>query len=274
MFLGMMFLATEMVVSTGWLGSHLKDDGLVVLHVGSEKDYGEGHIPGARLVTLGDISITGERGLRLELPPVAALKAALEKLGISNSSRVVVYPANESVQSATRVWFTLDYLGLGERASLLDGGLAAWRAEGRPMSTEAAPWAPGTLEVKARPDVVADAEWVRGHLDDAKVRLLDARLPEFYTGANAGNMPRAGHIPGAVNVPFPSVFDESRKLLGAEALRQKMGPAGETAVTYCHIGQQATVLYFVERYLGRQVKLYDGSWQDWSRREELPVAKQ
>lgn len=264
----------EMLVSTEWLAAHLPDDGVVVLHVGSQKDYDAGHIPGARLLTLVDISVTGEGGLRLELPPVDALKAALEKLGISNRSRVVIYPAADSVQSATRAWFTMDYLGLGDRAALLDGGLTAWRAEGRPASTETAQWAPGTLTVTPRPALVVDAEWVRAHLDDPKVRLLDARTPEFYSGANAGNMPRAGHIPGATNVPFPSVLDEKKKLLAPEALREKMGAATETTVTYCHIGQQATLLYFVTRYLGRDAKLYDGSWQDWSGRKDLPAASQ
>ena len=128
--------ATVMLVSTEWLGAHLKDEGLVILHVGSAQDYEKGHIPGARLIGLGDISITGERGLRLELPPAAALEAAFGKVGISDTSRIVIYPGTDSVQAATRVWFTLDYVGAGARASLLDGGLALWRAEGRPLSTE------------------------------------------------------------------------------------------------------------------------------------------
>jgi thiosulfate/3-mercaptopyruvate sulfurtransferase len=270
--LAMMSLAgVEMLVSTDWLAAHLKDDALVVMHVGSQKDYDAGHIPGARLLTLAEISVTGEGGLRLELPPVSTLKAALEKLGVSNSSRVVIYPAGEAVQAATRVWFTLDYLGLGDRASLLDGGLAAWRAEGRPVSTEAAQWTPGTLTVTPRPALVAEADWIHAHLKDPKVRVVDARTPEFYSGENAGGMPRAGHVPGAVNVPFSSLLGEGRKLLPAAELREKLGPAGGTTVTYCHIGAQATVVYFVARYLGHDVKLYDGSWQEWSGRKELPA---
>lgn len=265
----------SMLASGDWLASHLKDESLVVLHVGSQKDYDLGHIPGARLVTLGDVSITDERGLRLELPAVSALEEAFGRLGVPDAARIVVYAGTESVQSATRVWFTLDYLGLGDRAALLDGGLASWKAEGRPLSTQPASVQPRKFTAHAAPQLVVSAEWVRAHHDDPNVQLVDARLPEFYTGADAGGMPRAGHIPGARNVPFTSVFGEDGKLKPMQSLREILdaGRGQEPAVTvsYCHIGQQATVLYFVARYLGLDARLYDGSFQDWSRRPELPV---
>ena len=263
--------ADSMLVSGSALEKRLKDPATVILHVGSEKDYNAGHIPGARLVTLGDISVTGDGGLRLELPPVAALVAAFGKLGVTDKSRIVVYHGTDSIQSATRVWFTLDYLGLGERAALLDGGLAAWRAEGRPLSTESpAPVQPVAFAAKPNASLVVDAAWIQSHAKDASVDLVDARTPEFYTGANPGSMPRAGRIPGARSVPYPTLLDESGKLKPAAELKKALAP-GKMAVTYCHIGQQATVLYFVARYLGNDARLYDGSFQDWSMRSELPV---
>jgi thiosulfate/3-mercaptopyruvate sulfurtransferase len=253
----------------------LKDESVVILHVGSEQDYDAGHIPRARLVTLADISITDQSGLRLELPPVSELEVAFGRLGVSNGLRVVVYAGTNSVQSATRVWFTLDYLGLGDRAALLDGGLALWRAAGRPLSTEPASFQASKFTAHPRPELVVSTDWVNTHLDDPNVRLLDARLPEFYSGASAGGMPRAGHIPGARNVPFTSVLAEDGKLMPPESLRTILNGAGgqEPALTvsYCHIGQQATLLYFVARYLGLNARLYDGSFQDWSRRLELRV---
>ena len=264
-----------MLVSTDWLASHLRDESLVILHVGSPKDYDAGHIPGAQLVTLPDISITGERGLRLELPPVKTLEEEFGRLGVGNGVRVIVYPGTENVSGATRVWFTLDYLGLGRQASLLDGGLSLWRAEGRPLSTEAPRAAGRKFTATPVPERIANAEWIRAHLNDRLVQLLDARLPEFYSGASAGNMPRAGHIPGARNVPYTSLIEQHGKLKPASALRELMLTSGsqEPAVTvfYCHIGQQATVLYFAARYLGLNARLYDGSFQDWSGRSELPV---
>ncbi|SPE34425.1 putative 3-mercaptopyruvate sulfurtransferase [Candidatus Sulfopaludibacter sp. SbA6] len=265
----------SILVTGDGLASHLKDESLVILHVGSQKDYDAGHIPGAHLVTLGDISITDQSGLRLELPPVNELEAAFGRLGVSDGARIVVYAGTESVQSATRVWFTLDYLGLGDRAALLDGGLALWRAEGRPLSTGAASVQGARFTAHPAPQLVVSAEWVRAHLDDRNVQLLDARLPEFYSGANAGGMPRAGHIPGARNVPFTSVLAENGRLKPPQSLQAILISSGGQepglTVSYCHIGQQATVLYFAARYLGLNARLYDGSFQDWSRHSELAV---
>jgi thiosulfate/3-mercaptopyruvate sulfurtransferase len=258
----MSLAASLMLVSTGWLAAQLGSEAPVILHVGSQQDYEKGHIPGARLVTLADISMTGAGGLRLELPPVPALEAAFGRLGVGDNARVVVYAGTDSVQSATRVWFTLDYLGAGERASLLDGGLAAWQAEGRPLSTEAPRVEPRQFTAHARPEVVVDAAWVRDHLGGSQVALVDARTPEYYTTA---------HIPGARNVPFSSLLESDRKMKSAAVLGESLGPPGKPVASYCHIGQQATVVYFVARYLGRDARLYDGSFQDWSSRKELPV---
>jgi thiosulfate/3-mercaptopyruvate sulfurtransferase len=221
-------------------------------------------------VTLGSISVTGDRGLRLQLPPVADLVSAFGKVGVTDTSRIIVYAGSGGVQSATRVWFTLDYLGLSERASMLDGGMVAWRAGNRPVSTEAVPPAAGTFTARPRENVVVDAAWIQANAKS--VNLVDARTPEFFTGASAGSMPRGGHIPGARNVPYNTLLDEAGRFRSADQLRTMLGDS-KNVVTYCHIGQQATVPYFVARLLGLDVKLYDGSFQDWSSRPELPVGK-
>ncbi|MBL0156480.1 MAG: sulfurtransferase [Bryobacterales bacterium] len=257
------------LVATAWLAGQIGSPDLVVLHVGTEKDYAEGHIAGARLVRLMDIGVTDAQGLRLQLPAVDALQKTLGVVGVSDTSRIVVYAGNVSVQSATRVWFTLDYLGLGNRSSLLDGGLAAWRAEGRPVSTETSAPLAASFTAKPRPELVATADWIRSKLADPEFVLIDARTEEFYSGASAGSMPRAGRIPGARNVPFPSVFGADGKMKPKAELARMIG--SKPVVTYCHIGQQATVVYFVARYLGLEARLYDGSFQEWSGRKELPV---
>ena len=150
-----------------------------------------------------------------------------------------------------------------------------WRSEGRPVTSEALAVTPGKLTARPRADLVVDSGWVREHLRDAGVVTLDSRMPEFYSGANAGIAARAGHIPGARNIPYTSTLDEQRKFRSREALQELLAQAGaasgKTVVTYCHVGMQATVLYFVARSLGYEVRLYDGSFQDWSRRPGLPV---
>jgi len=267
--LASMAFAQDALLSVEALSGQLRDPNLVLLHVGSQKDYEEGHLPGARLVTLADISVTGQRSLRLEMPPLEKLEAALLKLGISNASKAVIYAANDTVQSATRVWFTFDYLSLS--AKLLDGGLAAWKAKGLPIATEATFFPPSTaVKLTPHPEWIVDADWVNAHRTDQGVVLLDARLPEFYSGENAGQMPRAGHIPGAWNLPFPTLLTPTKQFIARKQLGEQLGN-GSTIVTYCHIGQQATVLFFAGRLSGKNMRLYDGSFQDWSARTDLPV---
>jgi thiosulfate/3-mercaptopyruvate sulfurtransferase len=263
--------AADMLVSPAELQAELKNPRLVILHVGAAADYAAGHVAGAQLVTLADLSVPGENNLRLQLPPVDVLREKLMKMGVGNDSRVVVYTGNASMQSATRVWFTFDYLSL--KASILNGGLAGWRAAGLPVTQEVPQVvAASGLTVKARPELVVDAAWLSGHLKDASMALIDARLDEFYTGKNAGNMPRAGRIPGARNVPFPTLMTPGLEFLPAAELATKLGD--KPIVTYCHIGMQATVVYFSARLAGKDVRLYDGSYEDWSRRTELPVEVQ
>jgi thiosulfate/3-mercaptopyruvate sulfurtransferase len=267
-----------MIVSTDWLVNHLSDDSLVLLQVGERKEYEEAHIAGAQFIQLSDISTPRGKGLTLELPSVEELKTTFEKLGVTDKSRIVVYFSKDWVTPTARVYLTLDYLGLGDRTSILDGGLPVWQTEGKPVTAEIGP--PKTENFTPHPNtrLVVDATWVSSNLNKPGMAILDARNAKFYTGQDAGQMPRAGHIPSARNIPFSTlVEDGTNKFKSAEALRTLFTGAGvkpgDTIATYCHIGQQASLLYFVARYLGYDAHLYDGSFQDWSNRSELPVEK-
>ena len=267
----------SMIVSTDWLAKHLNDDGLVLLQIGDKKDYDAAHIQGAQYIQTSDISTPRGTGLILELPPVEQLKATFEKFGVTDKSRIIVYFGKDQVTPTSRVYFTLDYLGLGDRTSILDGGLPAWVAEKRPTTTEVGTPKPGSFTPHPNAKLVVDAAWVSGNINKPGVAILDARDNRFYTGESAGGMPRAGHIPSAKSIPFGTLVEDSNKFKSPEALRALFNTAGvktkDSIATYCHIGQQASLLYFVARYLGYDAHLYDGSFQDWSSRSELPVEK-
>ena len=267
----------SLIVTTEWLAQHLKDDSLVLLQVGEKDEYTAAHIPGAQLIQLSDISTPRGQGLALELPDIAQLKTNFEMLGVSNKSRIIVYCSKDWITPTARVFMTLDYLGLGDRTSILDGGLPAWRAEGRAVTTEVRTARRGAFTPRPNKKIVVDAAWVNANLNKPGVIIVDARAAKFYSGEDKGRMPRGGHIPGAKNISFDSVVENSNKFKSAEALRQLFNAAGvkqrDSVTTYCHIGQQASLLYFVARYLGYDAHLYDGSFEDWSHRPELPVEK-
>lgn len=273
-----------MLVETNWLSAHLSDPGLVLLEVGPKQNYEAGHIAGARFISLEDIALGMNRQqdpkqqLTLELPPAETLRAKFESYGISSDSRIIVYfSVKNSFQSATRVIFTLDYIGLGGRTSLLNGGLPGWTAAGKPVTAEV-PAAAKPGRVKATPEnrnLVADAEFVKSLGTRANHRLIDARMPNFYNGTDA-TYEKKGHIPGAVNLPFAELLDEKLTVDAAKAARlfEAAGvKAGDAVVAYCHIGQQATAVVFAARLTGHAVRLYDGSFQDWAVNARGPVEK-
>jgi len=265
-----------LLVTVDWLGGHLSDPSLVLLQIGEKKDYDKGHIPGAQFLEYESISTPHGQGLMLELPPVEQLVSVFERLGVSNRSHVILYFGTNWMTPTTRVYWTLDYLGLGDRTSILNGGLVAWQATHHPVSTEIKQSAKGSITPAPRKEIVADAEWVSSHLQQAGITIIDARTHEFYNGSQSDGNPRSGHIPGAANLSYLDVVDQdNNKFKSPDALKELFRAAGlkpgNLMVSYCHIGQRATVLYFAAKMLGYDAKMYDGSWEDWSRRKDLPI---
>ena len=270
-----------LLVSPAWLAEHLRDSSLVLLHVGAADGYAKGHIPGARLVGLYDLSHRAQNGLRLEMLSAEELHAKLTALGVSDDSRIVLYyDSLGGVTQTTRLVFTLDRAGLGDRTSVLDGGLAAWTEAGHALTTEVPRAASvGQLSPLAIRPIVVDGDYVRARLQTPGVAIVDGRTPAFYsgeqTGGAAGARHKTGHVAGAGNVPFSSVVDDSLRWRTPAELRALFAAAGvkpgDTVIAYCHIGQQATAALFAARTLGHQVLLYDGSFEDWSKRADAPV---
>jgi len=272
----------SMVVNTAWLAAHLKDPNLVLLHVGDPDEYKAKHIPGARFVSLSDIAVSDRSatGLILEMPPTAEdLRGRLAKLGISDDSRVVVYYGKDWVSPTTRVIFTLDYAGLGEHAVLLDGGMGAWERDGHAVTDAVPAERTGKLAPLKIHKTIVDAAFVRANMNKPGIALVDGRAAVFYDGVDTGGMKeqphKTGHITGAGNFPFTEVTNDNLMLRSPEELRALLTKAGvkpgDTVLGYCHIGQQMTAVIFAARTLGHKAVLYDGSMQDWSRREGFPV---
>jgi thiosulfate/3-mercaptopyruvate sulfurtransferase len=262
------------VVSPEWLSQHLNDPDLVVLNIANNRrEYTSGHVPGARMLWFGALA-PGNPDLATELPPLAQLDSIIESLGISNNSRIVVYSAQVS-PAAGRAYMTLDYLGLGDRTAMLDGGFAGWKERNLPVSTETPTVKRGKFTPRPNASAVVTADFVNASIDKPGVKILDARTSNFYSGEAAGMGGRAGHIPSAGSVPFTSLVDEKGMLKSRAAIAGMLAGAGvkpgDRVVTYCHIGQQGSLLYFASRYAGYQTSLYDGSMEDWGARAELPL---
>jgi thiosulfate/3-mercaptopyruvate sulfurtransferase len=267
----------DILVSTEWVAERLQDPSLVLLHVGNAESFERGRISGARLMEMAEFA-PEVGGLVTEMPDPASLRDVLERAGVASDSRIVVYSASSPPQIAARLYLTLVHFGLSDRASMLDGGLTAWLAEGRPVSTETVAVRRGALpELRAGTDLVVEHDYVAARIADGTAAVVDARDRGFWTGEEhlAMRALRPGRIPGAHSIPFRDMVDEQGRLHPVERLeaifREAGVEEGKPIIVYCHVGQQASLTGLAAKLLGREMKLYDGSYQDWSHRVDLPV---
>lgn len=256
----------SLLVSTAWLAEHLDDPSVVVLQVDGEGLYNNGHIPGTRFI--GHMAFVGSRdGTEHQMASPARIAEAFERVGVSDDSRVVIYGAP---LSAARAFITLEYIGMRGRVALLDGGMARWRAEGRPISTADPEIERGALAPRPRADVVVTADWVVDRLDDQHVALVDARPDREW---------ERGRIPGAGRLYWRWAMEGEGEIMlrSVSELRRLFVEAGhesdQTMVSYCAIGLRASMVYFVARYLGYDARMYDGSWSEWSRLGDVPIER-
>jgi thiosulfate/3-mercaptopyruvate sulfurtransferase len=246
-------------------------------------DHAAGHVPGAVFVDLDtELAAPPGTGGRHPLPELSRLEEVLRRAGISEGSRVVAYDhADGSV--AARAWWLLRWAGLSaDHVAVLDGGWAAWREEGLPVSTEEPAPEPGYVVVRPGGMPVLDADGAAA-LARSGV-LLDARAGERYRGEAEPVDPRAGHIPGARSAPSAGNAGHDGRWQEPEDLAERFrelgvepGSGPEAVGAYCGSGVTASSLVLALEYAGltapeKPAALYAGSWSDWSTDPDRPAA--
>jgi len=241
--------------------------------------YAEGHIPGAQFFDLDDDlsspPAANGHGGRHPLPDIDTFVTRLQAAGISHDTLVVAYDDMGGL-FAGRMWWLLKYLG-HDQVQLLDGGVQAWQAAGYDLDTAVPSFSHGDFAATLRPEMTATIDDVKDNLDVPDVLMVDARAAERYRGDTEPLDKQAGHIPGAINLPFAGnlagepaggLFKDKDALAERFADLQE----AETVIAYCGSGVSAAHNVLVMDEIGIKSKLYPGSWSDWSSRDDTPVA--
>lgn len=260
------------LVTPQWLNEHKSDPNVVILQVSFMKyEYDQAHIPGAGYLWPEWLAPNSPYG-NYNAPDIKKATELLNGFGISNNSHVIIYYVRNEIPAAARMFLTMEYLGLTGKVSMLNGGLDAWKKEGYSTTADVPSVKKGNVKLTSG-NVLVDKDYVLKTLSSSTGKVADARAQRFYDGEPTGN-PRDGHITGAGNIPYGELTDASNMLKPAVELEKYFAPVAskdQEIVTYCFIGQTASVVYVAGRVLGYNMKLYDGSMQEWSRLENLPM---
>ncbi len=257
----------DLVVSAAWLLAHRGE--VQALDARPVAAYAAGHLPGAASLPEGRLRAEVDP---VRLPALARLRALLEGAGVRAGRPVVVYD-DGSLKEAARVFWVLELLG-HPAVAVLAGGLPAWTAAGRPLERGTPRAERGRFVPALRAARIATRVDMRLAVDDPATLIVDARPPAAYEG-RVSSGPRAGHVPGAVNVPYRAHLDAEGRLLDRAGLRRLYGQrlrGVRRVYVYCDRGRESAVAYLALRLLGVEAAVYHGGWGDWSRAPGLPVA--
>lgn len=276
------------LVTTDWLHHHLDDPDLRIVDIRGHvlpptdppphyfnhyADYLERHIPGAVFIDWVREITDPADPRHARIAPPERFAAVMHRAGIADDTFVVAYD-DAAGMFAARLWWALNYYG-HPRVAVLDGGWNKWIAEGRPTTNRVPAIRPGAFMPRPQPDWVRTGDQVLTRLNTA-TKLVDLRSPQEYAG-KASRARRAGHIPGAVNVPRQMLVAPDGTLLPREALRAVFAAAGvdESApeiVTYCNAGVSASFGLLALRLAGLDRSAnYDGSWKEWGNDDSRPI---
>ncbi len=285
------------LAGTDWLGDHLEDLDIRVVdirgyvkktdlgegrqsaeYLGAREEYDEAHIPGSIYMDWTRDITDPENPVPAQVAPPERFAALMGSSGIGDDTHVVVYD-HAGGQFATRLWWALNYYG-HERVSVLDGGWEKWTAEDRPITAEVPAVEPATFTPRPQPEWRAEAEEVLAASENDGAFILDARDEGQYTGAVTRGEGRPGHVPGAKHLHADSLLREGGTFRSDEELAEKLREAGvpddreAPVVAYCNGGVAATVpLFALHRFGYRNLANYDGSWNEWGSREDLPAER-
>lgn len=275
----------DALVSTDWLERELGASDLRVVDAtkfmaGTDRDaraeYEAGHIPGAVFMDLAELA-DATNPIDNMAPPAEKFASRMQSLGLGDGSRIVIYD-DSPLKSAARAWWLLKLFGAHDVA-LLDGGLAKWKAEGRPLEM-------GKQTLRHRHFTVwRDAKAVRtkdqmlANVDSGAEQVVDARPAARFTGEERDPRPgmAPGHIPGSRSLPHSELFNSDGTWKRGDDLKAAFDAAGvdldKPLVTTCGSGMTATVVAFGAHLLGKDdVAVYDGSWTEWGADAATPKA--
>lgn len=270
----------EPVVSIDWLEKNLSDPKVVVIDIRKAEDYKKAHIPNSVNVFYNSWAVE-KSGRKNELPEIDDLQDVITNAGINNDSIVVIAGISDTpadLASMTRVAWTPSYAGF-EKVSVLDGGYSTWEKKGKAVTAEIKKVAPGNFKVKVNKNIYASMDDVKKFI--GKNTIVDARLPEAFFGVSKLDfVARAGHIESAVNLPFAWFYTKegvfkAKEEMAAIAKGVVGSEKNKEMIVYCDTGKVASAGWFVlKKVLGYEnVKLYDGSAEEWSKDQTLPMIK-
>lgn len=267
-----------MIVDSDWLLSHLDDPKVRIVDIRGRVEatepryhaepelYALEHIPGAVFVDWTKDIVDLEDPVPVNIAGIRKFSDLMETLGIDNDTFVVAYDDHNTMFAGRLVW-ALRYYG-HSKAAILDGGFQNWKREGKPVSSEIPRFAKTVFQAEPHPELKRSADDVQFRSTDTL--LIDARRPEVFA---------KGHIPGAINLPHPTLTDsKTGKYLSLKELKESFRSAGldpdrlpEKIISYCNGGASATVVLTALSLLGREdVPLYDGSWNEWGKDPKRP----